>query len=148
VARTSPTNGRIIYRITNGFELDELHNVSLNSEANFDLLVYETSTGLWKNKSLASINNGAGYSGQVTIDFGTVESSFVRHTVLNSKALTGSIILVSPSGLATADHDPDDYQWDNVSGYATNIVNGVSFDIIGVAPNETWGRYTMNYIIK
>jgi hypothetical protein len=148
VARTSPTNGRIVYTIINGFELDEIHDVSLNSEANFDLLVYETSTGLWKNKSLATINSGAGYSGQVTIDFGTVESSFVRHTVLNSKALTGSIILVSPSGLATADHDPDDYQWDNVSGYATNIVNGVSFDIIGVAPNETWGRYTMNYIIK
>jgi hypothetical protein len=50
VARTSPTLGRIVYRITNGFELDELHNVSINSVANNDIIQYNSSTSLWENK--------------------------------------------------------------------------------------------------
>lgn len=55
VARTHPTLGRIVYRIVNGFELNELHNVSINSVANNDGLFYESSTSLWKNKSIATV---------------------------------------------------------------------------------------------
>jgi hypothetical protein len=55
VARTSPTNGRIVYRITNGFELDELHNVSNTSLTNNDVLAYESATSLWKNKSIPTV---------------------------------------------------------------------------------------------
>lgn len=89
-------------------------------------------------------------SGQVDINFGTIdqEDSYTVTTVLTSSVLTTSIITVSPSGVATADHDPDDYQWDLISGYVTNIVNGVSFDIIGVAPNGSWGTYKINYLIN
>jgi len=54
VARTSPTNGRIVYSIINGFELNELHNVSLSSEANNDVLSYESATSLWKNRALTT----------------------------------------------------------------------------------------------
>ena len=54
VARTSPTNGRIVYSIINGFELNELHNVSLSSEANNQVLAYESATSLWKNKALTT----------------------------------------------------------------------------------------------
>jgi hypothetical protein len=59
VARTSPTLGRIVYRIVNGFELQELHNVAISSVANDETLVYETSTSLWKNKNLGAVINGA-----------------------------------------------------------------------------------------
>jgi hypothetical protein len=55
VARTSPTNGRIVYRITNGYELDELHNVSNTSLTNNDVLAYESATSLWKNKTIATL---------------------------------------------------------------------------------------------
>jgi hypothetical protein len=51
VTRTSPTNGTIIYRIQNGYELEELHNVAIASVANNDILTYESSTSLWKNKN-------------------------------------------------------------------------------------------------
>lgn len=93
---------------------------------------------------------GGGVSGQATVDFGasTGENSIARVTVFTASALTASIIMVSPAGIATADHDPDDYQWDNISGYVSNIVNGVSFDIIGVAPNGSWGDYVFNYVIQ
>lgn len=54
VVRTSPTNGTIVYRIQNGYELDEIHDVAISSAANNDILQYELSTDLWKNKSLSA----------------------------------------------------------------------------------------------
>jgi len=58
VARAHPTQGRIVILIQNGYELNELHGVLVTSEANNDLLVYETSTTLWKNKSISTIFGG------------------------------------------------------------------------------------------
>ena len=59
VARTSPTLGRIVYRIVNGFELDELHNVFINgSLANNDVLYYHAASSLWKTKQLSKSDVG------------------------------------------------------------------------------------------
>jgi hypothetical protein len=46
-------NGKIYVKIDNGYELDELHNVSINplTLANNNILTYESSTQLWKNKT-------------------------------------------------------------------------------------------------
>lgn len=50
-------NGKIYVKIMNGWELDELHNVYINQGtlANNDALIYESSTQLWKNKTIASV---------------------------------------------------------------------------------------------
>jgi hypothetical protein len=58
VIQTSPTNGTINYRIQNGYELDELHNVAINGTlADNDVLQYESATQLWKNKPLTASEN-------------------------------------------------------------------------------------------
>jgi len=44
------TQGSIFVKVDNGYELDELHNVLINGVANNDVLTYESSTSLWKNK--------------------------------------------------------------------------------------------------
>ena len=49
-----PTQGSIYVKVMNGWELDELHNVYINSPANNEALIYESSTQLWKNKTLAA----------------------------------------------------------------------------------------------
>jgi len=46
--------GAIYVKIMNGWELDELHNVYISSVANNDALIYESSTQLWKNKTIAT----------------------------------------------------------------------------------------------
>jgi len=53
-------NGQIYVRCQNGYELDEIHDVDLISSApvNNQLLTYEQSTDLWKNKSLGTILGG------------------------------------------------------------------------------------------
>ena len=54
VTRTSPTNGTIVYRVQNGYELEELHNVAISSVADKQLLSYDSVTSLWKNKSVTT----------------------------------------------------------------------------------------------
>jgi hypothetical protein len=58
-------NGKIYVKIMNGWELDELHNVYINQGtlANNDALIYESSTQLWKNKSIAT---ALGYTAENT----------------------------------------------------------------------------------
>lgn len=53
VARENINNGRIVLKIQNGYELQELHNVLISSVANRDGLFYDTATSLWKNMPVA-----------------------------------------------------------------------------------------------
>ena len=50
-------HGSIYVKIGNGWELDELHNVYINTGtlADKDILAYESSTTLWKNKTASSL---------------------------------------------------------------------------------------------
>ena len=52
VARSHPNQGRVVLAIQNGYELDELHGVLITSPANNNVLTYESSTSLWKNKTV------------------------------------------------------------------------------------------------
>ena len=53
-------HGKIYVKIMNGWELDELHNVYINSPTNNQVLAYTSSTQLWENKTLIqdSITDG------------------------------------------------------------------------------------------
>jgi hypothetical protein len=55
IVRSHPTQGIIEVKIQNGYELDELHNVAAQTPTNNDGLFWETSTSLWKNKSIATV---------------------------------------------------------------------------------------------
>lgn len=54
VNRSHPTQGEIEVKIQNGYELDELHNVSAQSPSNNDGIFYNTTTSLWEKKSIAT----------------------------------------------------------------------------------------------
>ena len=49
VTRSHPTLGTVSVRIQNGYEIEELHNVSITSPSNGEVLTYDSSTSLWKN---------------------------------------------------------------------------------------------------
>ena len=46
------SSGRMYVRVQNGYELNELHDVSITSVANNDVLQYDSATSLWKNTQL------------------------------------------------------------------------------------------------
>lgn len=55
IERSHANQGSMLVRIQNGYELDELHDVAIASKTNNDLLAYESSTNLWKNKSYSTL---------------------------------------------------------------------------------------------
>jgi hypothetical protein len=79
VERANNGNGQIYVRVQNGYELDEIHDVQINSPANGQLIIYDAATSLWKNANLTagtgiSITNGAGSATIAAINSGTVTS--------------------------------------------------------------------------
>ena len=76
VTRVSATVGEIFVRTQNGFELKELHDVDLitNAPANNDVLVYDSATSLWKNKQSNYLQN-------------------VTKDITDSAALTGTVAI-------------------------------------------------------
>lgn len=55
VTRVQSNNGEIFVKVQNGYELDELHDVSLPSYINNGVLYRDTATNLWKHATIASI---------------------------------------------------------------------------------------------
>ena len=92
VAYSHPTAGKIILHIQNGYELNELHGVSVSSEANNDFLTYETSSGLWKNKQINSSSVGLGnvLNVDATNPANITQTASYRFTTDTEKALWNS----------------------------------------------------------
>jgi hypothetical protein len=77
-----------------GFELNELNDVAINEKLDKDLLSYEQSTNLWKNKSAASLGlaelSGATFTGLISSNTAAIKTnnstvattSFVRNSVV------------------------------------------------------------------
>jgi hypothetical protein len=124
VVRDHPTQGVIEVNIQNGYELDELHNVSARNPANNDIIAFNTTTSLWEKKSIATtlgytpanaattltINNTAfDLSANRTWSVGTVTSvglalgtSGTDANISNSPiTTTGEITLNLPTASAT-----------------------------------------------
>jgi hypothetical protein len=55
ITRSNVNVGSIFVKVQNGYELDEIHDVLLVSEANGDLLKYDSVSGLWKNSPQSSL---------------------------------------------------------------------------------------------
>jgi hypothetical protein len=60
VTRSHPTLGQIEVNIQNGYEMDELHNVSAQNPSNGDILQFVTSTGLWTKVAGSTTNISEG----------------------------------------------------------------------------------------
>ena len=83
VLRVQQNNGSIFVNISNGWELDELHNVAINGVADGDLLVYRSGSGLWTNSS--SLELGLPTTGS--------------NTFIGNQTITGSVILSSSADI-------------------------------------------------
>ena len=54
VVRVQSMNGSILVKVQNGYEIDELHDVSAASPTDLDILQYKNSSGLWTKASIAN----------------------------------------------------------------------------------------------
>jgi hypothetical protein len=119
VERANAGNGRLYVRVQNGYELDELHNVSAQSPSNGQTLIYNATTGLWTKGTLTagtgiSIANGAGSI--------TVTNSGV--TDFNTR--TGSVTLGSSDVTTALGYTPVNKAGDTITGPTVVDVNSSS----------------------
>ena len=100
IVRSHPTAGIIEVRIQNGYELDEIHDVSALSPSNGDVLQYVTSTGLWT-KTQAGGDVSGPYS-SLQLGTGVVGSTELASTAVTPAAYTNANITVDEDGRITA----------------------------------------------
>jgi hypothetical protein len=98
VEHAHPTQGKLFVKVQNGYEMDELHNVSAQSPSNGQVLIYNASTSLWEKNTLTdgtgvSITEGAG-----TITVGL--ASGYGDTLNPYASKTANYVLASPNGSA------------------------------------------------
>ena len=115
VEHAHPSQGKLFVKVQNGYEMDELHDVSAQSPSNNDGLFYNTTTSLWEKKSIVTAlgytpynaTNPSGYTantGTVTSvgGTGTVSGLTLTGTVTTSGDLTlGGTLAVTPSNFAS-----------------------------------------------
>lgn len=111
VERANNGNGRLYVRVQNGYELDELHNVSAQNPTNGQTLIYNESTSLWEKHTLTagtgiSVSNGAG---SITVTNSapdqtvsltgagttTISGTYPNFTVTSNDAYTGTVTSVT-----------------------------------------------------
>lgn len=90
---TSAANGRMLVSIMNGYELDELHNVSITTPANGQVLTYESATGLWKNQTPSG--GGSSFTFTTTeVNVGTTPRRNGYFTITTTGLTSGKSVLI------------------------------------------------------
>ena len=88
--------GRMYVKVQNGYEMDELHNVSAQTPSNNDGLFYNTSTSLWENKSIVT---ALGYTPENITNKSSSYTISSTTTYANTKALVDGIDSIDPDFL-------------------------------------------------
>ena len=91
VEHAHPTQGKLFVKVQNGYELDELHNVSAQSPSNGQTIVYNSSTSLWE-KNTVSLT--AGVNGTLPIANGGTGAT----TAAGALSSLGAYAASNPSG--------------------------------------------------
>jgi len=139
VVRSHPTQGVVEVKIQNGYELDELHNVSAQTPSNNDGLFYNSSNSLWEAKSIPTALgytplSGGGTAGNIPYYTGTYtlgnENGFMYDSSTNRFGVNTTV----PNATIGANASID-------SGYSLLLKNAdANYNGIGFGINTTYGN--------
>lgn len=121
VTRSHATQGTIEVKIQNGYEMDELHNVSAQTPSNGNVLIWNNSTQLWES---AGITAGTGVS--VTNGAGSI--TVANTGVTSLAASTGISVSGSTGGVTVTNTAPDQ---------TVSLTAGTGISTSGTYPNFT-----------
>ena len=149
VTRSHVNQGQIEVRIQNGYEMDELHNVSAQTPSNGHVLIWNATTSLWESHAITagtgvSVSNGAGSitvtnSGVTSAVAGigiSVSGATGAVTITNS-APDQTVALTAGTGITTSGTYPN-FTITNSSPDQTVALTGAgTTSISGTYPNFT-----------
>lgn len=121
VERANSGNGQIYVRVQNGYELDEIHDVQINSPANGQTILYDASTSLWKNANLTA---GTG----VSVTNGAASVTIANTGVTGLTAGTGISVSGSTGSVTVTNTAPDQ---------TVSITAGTGISVSGTYPSFT-----------
>jgi len=107
VVRAHPTQGVIEVKIQNGYEMDELHNVSTQSPSNGDIIQYVTSTSLWTKVAGTTSNIAEGSNlyyteARVNANTNVAANTAARHNAVTIGTANGLSLSTQVLSLALA----------------------------------------------
>jgi predicted heme/steroid binding protein len=161
VTRKNANNGEIFVKVQNGFELQELHNVQITSTPSDNtVLAYETSTSLYKMKSIPALLgytpttnartltiNGTSYdlsadrSWSVGTHTGNLTTGYVPKAT-GATTLTDSIIYDNGSGIGINTNSPYEssaFKLDVNGGVIIKNTSGTAAQLILINSNPATG---------
>lgn len=148
VEHAHPTHGKLFVKVQNGYEMDELHDVSAQSPANNDGLFYNTSTSLWEKKSIATAlgftpynaTNPSGYLSTVSL------TTNVTGTLPVANGGTGVTAVGAAGNVLTSDGTAWVSQLPASGGMTYTTVKTANFTAsanTGVQTNTSGGAFTV-----
>lgn len=90
VERANNGNGQLYVKVQNGYELGELHNVSVNGQSDNDVLYYQSSTKLWKAKSAYQLVDTSGLSNRINVKLNSSDSTIYQTKFRSDTARTNT----------------------------------------------------------
>jgi hypothetical protein len=146
VEHSHPTQGKIFVKVQNGFELDELHNVSAQSPITGQTIVYNSATSLWEKNTVsltAGVNGtlpvaNGGTNGTSTPTAGAVSYGTGTSFAFTTAGTTGYVLQSNGASAPT---------WRTPTEYATitddTTTNAVRYPLLASA---TSGNITVEYV--
>jgi hypothetical protein len=150
VAHAHPTQGKLIVKVQNGYELDELHDVSAQSPVTGQTIVYNSGTSLWE-KNTVSLT--AGVNGTLPVANGgtgqtTASAAF---NALSPVTTAGDLIIGNGTNSATRlgigannyvlTSNGTTATWAAATGGVTQIIAGTN---VTISPAGGTGAVTIN----
>ncbi len=149
VTRSHVNQGSIEVRIQNGYEMDELHNVSAQNATNGQVLIYNETTDLWEKNTLTdgtgiTITEGAGSitianSGVTSAVAGTgisVSGATGAVTITNS-APDQTVVLTAGTGISTSGTYPNFTITNSAPDQTVALTGAGTTSVTGTYPNFT-----------
>jgi hypothetical protein len=150
VSHAHPTQGKLIVKVQNGYELDEIHDVSAQSPVTGQTIVYNSSTSLWE-KNTVSLT--AGVNGTLPVANGgtgqtTASAAF---NALSPVTTAGDLIIGNGTNSATRlgigannyvlTSNGTTATWAAATGGVTQIIAGTN---VTISPAGGTGAVTIN----
>lgn len=135
VTKKNPSTGEIFVKVQNGYELDELHDVSAASPTDGDLIQYVSSTGLWTKKSIsaAGISGTAHAHSGVYDPAGTTSTHAALTATVHGISNTANLVYTSDSRLTDA-RTPI-----STLAHASTHLSGGTDALSGISPAQVTG---------
>ena len=144
VVRSHPTQGVVTVKIQNGYELDEIHDVSITSVADNDILQYNSSTKLWTNvagttKNISEDTNlyYTDTRARLSLSAGTGISYDNTTGIITNDSPDQTVTLTDGTGISITGTYPDFTITNSDPDQTVTLTDGTDISVTGTYPDFT-----------